>query len=147
MTVPSRFGLSVRPQLSIPRSTFDTHFNNAGHLPVAVFKFASLLFTGNPTIDLTNGGVTNLALISVGDITSGSPGGTFTFTGLDALLLASQNGSINLVCRDHIPRYPDAFLLCARNERRSNTGVANRRSRPTYFSMPVETSRSTPELI
>ncbi len=75
---------------------FDTHFNNAGHFPAAAFKFTSLVLAGNPTIDLTNGGVTNLALISVGDITSGLPGGTLTFTGLDALLLASQDGSINL---------------------------------------------------
>jgi hypothetical protein len=75
---------------------FDTHFNNAGHFPAAVFKFTSLELAGNPTIDLTNGGVTNVGLISVGDITSGLPGGTLTFTGLDALLLASQDGSINL---------------------------------------------------
>jgi hypothetical protein len=75
---------------------FDTHFNNAGHFPAAAFKFTSLELVGNPTIDLTNGGVPNLALISVGDITSGLPGGTLTFSGLDALLLASQEGSINL---------------------------------------------------
>ncbi len=75
---------------------FDTHFNNAGHFPGAAFKFTSLVLAGNPTIDLSNGGVTNLALISVGDITSGLPGGTLTFSGLDALLLASQDGSINL---------------------------------------------------
>jgi hypothetical protein len=75
---------------------FDTNFENAGHFPLAAFKFTSLELVGNPTIDLTNGGVTNLALISVGDITSGLPGGTLTFTGLDALLLASQDGSINL---------------------------------------------------
>ena len=75
---------------------FDTHFNNAGHFPAAAFKFTSLELAGNPTIDLSNGGVTNLALISVGDITSGLPGGTLTFGGIDALLLASQNGSINL---------------------------------------------------
>ena len=74
---------------------FDTNFENAGHFPLAAFKFTSLELAGNPTIDLTNG-VTNLALISVGDITSGLPGGTLTFTGLDALLLASQDGSINL---------------------------------------------------
>src|SRR5205814_2885013 len=73
---------------------FDTNFENAGHFPLAAFKFTSLVLAGNPTIDLTNG-VTNLALISVGDITSGLPGGTLTFTGLDALLLASQDGSIN----------------------------------------------------
>jgi hypothetical protein len=75
---------------------FDTHFNNAGHFPAAAFKFTSLELAGNPTIDLSNGGVANLALISVGDITSGLPGGTLTFSGLDALLLASQDGSINL---------------------------------------------------
>jgi hypothetical protein len=75
---------------------FDTHFNNAGHFPAAVFKFTSLELAGNPTIDLSNGGVTNLGLISVGDITSGLPGGTLTFSGIDALLLASQDGSINL---------------------------------------------------
>ena len=75
---------------------FDTHFNAAGHFPAAAFKFTSLVLAGNPTIDLSNGGVANLALISVGDITSGLPGGTLTFSGLDALLLASQDGSINL---------------------------------------------------
>src|SRR5438874_3802907 len=74
---------------------FDTNFENAGHFPLAAFKFTSLVLAGNPTIDLTNG-VTNLALISVGDIISGLPGGTLTFSGLDALLLASQDGSINL---------------------------------------------------
>src|SRR5439155_1619270 len=75
---------------------FDTHFNDARHFPAAAFKFTSLVLAGNPTIDLSNGGVTNLGLISVGDITSGMPGGTLTFTGLDALLLASQDGSISL---------------------------------------------------
>src|SRR4029077_13502905 len=47
---------------------FDTNFNNAGHFPGAVFKFTSLELVGNPTIDLTNGGVPYLAFISVGDI-------------------------------------------------------------------------------
>src|SRR5215471_273984 len=74
---------------------FDTNFENADHFPLAAFKFTSLELAGNPTIDLTNG-VPNLALISVGDIISGLPGGTLTFSGLDALLLASQGGSINL---------------------------------------------------
>ena len=32
----------------------------------------------------------------MGDITSGPPGGTLTFSGLDTLLLATQNGSITL---------------------------------------------------
>src|SRR4030095_14122106 len=74
---------------------FDTKFENAGNFPLAAFKFTSLGLAGNPTINLTNG-VTNLALISVGDITSGLPGGTLTFSRLAALLLASQDGSINL---------------------------------------------------
>src|SRR5205807_774376 len=51
---------------------------------------------GNPTIDLRNGGVTKLALIGIDGITSGPPGGTLTFTGLDLLVLATVNGSINL---------------------------------------------------
>ena len=89
---------------------FDTHFNNAGHFPAAVFKFTSLELVGNPTIDLTNGGVPNLALISVGDITSGLPGGTLTFSGLDALLLASQDGSINLGSQITFQGIPTLFF-------------------------------------
>jgi FecR protein len=75
---------------------FDAILADAGSLPIAVFKFQALSLTGNPTIDLTNGGVTKLGLISVDGITSGSPGGILTFTGLDLLLLATVNGSINL---------------------------------------------------
>jgi hypothetical protein len=75
---------------------FDTRFQDAGHFPAAAFKFTSLVLAGNPAIDLSNSGVANLALISIGDITSGLPGGTLTFSGLDALFLASQDGSINL---------------------------------------------------
>jgi hypothetical protein len=84
-------------------SAFDTALNldteffaDPNHLPIAVFKFQSLSLTGNPTIDLSNGGVTKLALIGVDGITSGPPGGTLTFTGLDLLVLATVNGSINL---------------------------------------------------
>lgn len=83
-------------------SAFDTalridnvFFADPGHLPIAVFKFQSLSLTGNPVIDTTNG-VTKLALIGVDGITSRPPGGTLTFTGLDLLLLATVNGSINL---------------------------------------------------
>jgi len=43
-----------------------------------------------------NGGGTKLGLIGVDGITSGPPGGTLTFTGLDLLVLATVNGSINL---------------------------------------------------
>ena len=73
----------------------DTFFADPSHLPIAVFKFQSLSLTGDPTIDTSNG-VTKLALIGVDGITSGPPGGTLTFTGLDLLLLATVNGSINL---------------------------------------------------
>ena len=51
--------------------------------------------TGNPTVSTTNGEI-NLALIGVNGITSGGPGGTLTFAGISALLLATQDGSINL---------------------------------------------------
>src|SRR6266446_7922925 len=84
-------------------SAFDTALNldteffaDPSHLPIAAFKFQNLSLNGNPTIDLSNGGVTKLALIGVDGITSGSPGGTLTFTGLDLLVLATVNGSINL---------------------------------------------------
>ncbi len=65
-------------------------------MPLAALKFLALNLTGNPTISIANGGPTNLALISVGDITSGPPGGTITFSGLDALFLGTQDGSITL---------------------------------------------------
>ena len=74
----------------------DAFFADPNHLPIATFKFQSLSLTGNPIIDLSNGGVTKLALIGMDGITSGSPGGTLTFTGLDLLALATVNGSINL---------------------------------------------------
>ncbi|PYM04606.1 MAG: hypothetical protein DMF13_00945, partial [Verrucomicrobia bacterium] len=50
---------------------------------------------GNPTISTANGEV-NLGLIAVNGITSGSPGGPLTFSGIRGLLLATQNGSIIL---------------------------------------------------
>jgi hypothetical protein len=70
-------------------------FTDPNHLPVAVFKFENLSLNGDPVIDTTNG-VTHLALIGVDGITSGSPGGTLTFAGLDGLYLGTVNGSINL---------------------------------------------------
>ncbi len=73
----------------------DIFFADPSHLPIAVFKFESLSLTGDPTIDTSNG-VTKLALIGVDGITSGPPGSTLTFTGLDLLVLATVNGSINL---------------------------------------------------
>jgi hypothetical protein len=73
----------------------DTFFADPSHLPIAVFKFEKLSLSGDPTIDTRNG-VTKLGLIGVDGITSGLPGGPLTFTGLDLLLLATVNGSINL---------------------------------------------------
>jgi hypothetical protein len=73
----------------------DTFFADPSHLPIAVFKFERLSLTGDPTIDTTNG-VSKLGLIGVDGITSGPPGGTLTFTGLDLLLLATVSDSINL---------------------------------------------------
>src|SRR4029077_7286410 len=58
-------------------------------------KFSFLQFTGEPT-GSTPTRVINLRLIAVNGITSGSPGGTLTFAGIRGLLLATQDGSINL---------------------------------------------------
>src|SRR5438046_8155075 len=84
-------------------SAFDTALNidteffaDPAHVPIPVFKFQDLALIGNPTVDTSNGGVTNLGLIGVDGITSGPPGGTLTFTGLDGLYLGTVNGSINL---------------------------------------------------
>ena len=76
---------STRPADSIPGST------TSG----AAFKFTSLQLAGNPTISTANGEI-NLGLIAVNGITSGSPGGPLTFSGIRGLLLATQNGSIDL---------------------------------------------------
>jgi FecR protein len=72
---------------------FDAEIN--GDMGGAGFKFTSLQLTGNPTISTTNGQI-NLALIAVNGITSGGPGGMLTFAGLRGLLLATENGSIDL---------------------------------------------------
>src|SRR5436190_5325270 len=84
-------------------SAFDTalnidteFFTDPAHLPIAVFKFQALSLIGNPTIDTSNSGVTNLGLIGVDGITSGPPGGVLTFSGINLLALARVNGSINL---------------------------------------------------
>ncbi len=67
------------------------------NVPVAAFKFAALQLVGNPTISTANGGATNLALISVGPMTSAPAGDTvFTFAGMQSVLLATQNGPITL---------------------------------------------------
>jgi hypothetical protein len=76
-------------------SGFDAFYTGAG-VPIAAFKFQSLVLAGNPTISTANGGATFLELIGVDGITSGPPGGTLTFAGINNLLLAAQNGSILL---------------------------------------------------
>lgn len=72
-------------------SGIDDNISSSG----AVFKFTSLQLTGNPTVSTTDG-ETSLGLIGVNGVTSGGPGGTLTFAGIDGLLIATQNGSINL---------------------------------------------------
>ncbi len=62
---------------------------------LAVFKFAFLELAGDPTIS-TAGGPDNLVLVGVNGITSGGPGGVLHFSGIQELLLATQNGSISL---------------------------------------------------
>jgi hypothetical protein len=76
-------------------SGFDSEINGQNSMGGAGFKFTSLQLTGNPTVS-TPTGVINLALIAVNGITSGSPGGSLTFAGIRGLLIATQDGSINL---------------------------------------------------
>ncbi|MGI8432953.1 MAG: FecR domain-containing protein [Chthoniobacterales bacterium] len=91
-------------------SGFNGHFSQAGNLPVAAFKFSSLVLSGNPIISLVNGGATSLALISVGNIASGTGLATVTFAGLDSLLVATQNGSITLGSNLTFQNIPTLFL-------------------------------------
>ena len=76
--------------------SFNSLAENPANLPIAAFKFTSLQLTGNPAVSLGIGGATSLALISEGAITSGGPGGTLTFPNMNLVLLATQNGAINL---------------------------------------------------
>src|SRR5207245_2520693 len=54
-------------------------FADPNHLPIASFNFQSLSLNGNPTIDLSNGRVTTLALIGLHGITYGLRGCTLAF--------------------------------------------------------------------
>src|SRR6478672_5057967 len=85
------------------RSLFDLNF-------IATFKFQDLELLSNPTISISQGGVTKLALIGVGGIVSGPPGGTLTFAGLDSILLATQNGSIILDSGISFQNIPNLFF-------------------------------------
>src|SRR6266446_5357119 len=71
---------------------FDSYFDTSSG---AGFKFTALQLTGNPTVITTNGEI-NLGLIAVDAITSGSPGGVLTFSGIRGLLIATQDGPITL---------------------------------------------------
>jgi len=85
------------------RSLFDLNF-------IAAFKFQDLQLVSNPTVSISAAGITKLALIGVGGITSGPPGGTLTFAGLDSLLLATQNGSIILDGGISFENIPNLFF-------------------------------------
>ena len=90
-TVPQFIYGSTRP---FDASVFGVGPGQDG--PYAVFKFSSLQLVGNPTVSAIDGGATNLGLVSVGDITSGAPGGTLTFAGMQNVFIGTQAGSINL---------------------------------------------------
>ena len=85
------------------RSLFDLNF-------IATFKFQDLALLSNPTISISQGGITKLALIGVGGISSGPPGGNLTFAGLDSVLLATQNGSIILDSGISFQNIPNLFF-------------------------------------
>lgn len=85
------------------RSLFDLNF-------IATFKFQDLALLSNPAISISQGGITKLALIGVGGISSGPPGGTLTFAGLDSILLATQNGSIILDSGISFQNIPNLFF-------------------------------------
>ncbi len=85
------------------RSLFDLNF-------IAAFKFQDLSLLSNPTVSISQAGITKLALIGVGGIFSGPPGGTLTFAGLDSILLATQNGSIILDGGISFENIPNLFF-------------------------------------
>jgi hypothetical protein len=71
------------------------------NVPLAAFKFTALQLVGDPTISTANGGATNLALISVGPITTATAGNaTFTFPGMQSVSIATQAGSIDITSPD-----------------------------------------------
>jgi len=81
-------------------SSFDQSFGyGTTYVPpaagIANFKFSNLVITGQPTLTI-NGGPAEVALISVGTITSAAPGGTFNLDAFDGLFLGTVNGSITL---------------------------------------------------
>lgn len=85
------------------------------NVPVAAFKFAALQLSGNPIILIPSGGALNLALISVGPISSAPSGDTtFTFLGMQSVLIATQLGSIDISGPDLIFRGIPSLYFYAR---------------------------------
>ena len=85
------------------------------NVPVAAFKFAALQLSGNPIILIPGGGALNLALISVGPISSAPSGDTtFTFLGMQSVLIATQLGSIDISGPDLIFRGIPSLYFYAR---------------------------------
>jgi hypothetical protein len=78
-------------------SAFDTasNFNKLITEPTASFKFSDLIVIGDPTIIVPKGGAKALAFVSQGQIAPEAPGGSLTFAGMDSVLFATTNGSIN----------------------------------------------------
>ena len=84
------------------RSLFDLNY-------IPAFKFENLQLVSNPSISILNG-INKLALVGVNGITSGAPGGTLTFSGLNSLLLATQSGSIVLGGGISFQNIPNLFF-------------------------------------
>ncbi|MEY2497169.1 MAG: hypothetical protein QOD12_725 [Verrucomicrobiota bacterium] len=100
-------------------SAFDTTSGVNGfygpNVPVAAFKFAALQLSGNPIILIPTGGALNLALISVGPISSAPSGDTtFTFLGMQSVLIATQLGSIDISGPDFVFRGIPSLYFYAR---------------------------------
>jgi hypothetical protein len=78
-------------------SSFDSKsgFNASVTMPTASFRFTDLTISGDPTITVPKGGALDLAFISEGNIQSDAPGGNLTFKGMNSVLFATTNGSIN----------------------------------------------------
>jgi quercetin dioxygenase-like cupin family protein len=83
--------------------------------PVAAFKFVAIQLVGDPIISTANGGALNLALISVGPITSAPAGNaSFTFAGMQSVLIATQAGSIDISGPDILFRDIPTLIFYAR---------------------------------
>jgi hypothetical protein len=85
------------------------------NVPVAAFKFVTMQLVGDPVISTANGGATNLALLSIGGITSAPAGNAvFTFAGMQSVLLATENGSIDISGTDMLFRGIPTLTFYAR---------------------------------